>query len=194
LTRDLYYPERENCLFSQDPNKPNEYGNLCRREGYLQARFVQSQSLQLPVGSIVCGLNLEATTQELQYDDFIAITIDMGARQYLLMASNNYLLRHMPLVQGDVYLWDFEAVRGQPYEFEGGRFCIGGTGICEFPPHDKRGHVSYKASANSIATLSAHLSASNDFKVSLIATGDNDDGDCWHTPLNLNATVTYVVP
>ena len=163
-------------------------GNLCAKQAHLQAQAIQSKSLQLPQNAVLCALEIESSSQEIQYDDFLIFTLD----DYLLMLSNDKLLRKMPKKNG-LYVWDFEEIKGREYGFEGDRHCLGDSSSCVLPGHDRPGPVNFSVDTESLVKLSDQMKGQQNYRFDVIATGDNDRGDCWHTDLNLNVKIKYVV-
>ena len=73
----------------------------------------------------------------------------------------------------------------------GKQYCLGDL-ECMVPGHDVQGQFSLKIDMTDIPSFSEKLSESADLQFEVITTGDNDDGDCDHSDLNLNVTIQYV--
>lgn len=189
LESNIFFAERVDCSFANAPTAPPVItpGNLPRVQGQLQARESQSQVVSLPDGAIICGMTITSRQDEIQYDDFLAIKL----QNYLLMVSNDELLEFMPSTAG-VYTWDFNAIKNKPYGFEGGRYCLQDS-RCQFPGHDRAGEVAFAVGTNAVATMSAKIKGQSDLNFTVTATGDNDDEDCWHTDIDLDVAIEYVI-
>ena len=198
LEQELFYPERMDCSFKPKRHHRHHYhsdtlddlteGNLHRKDRYLQAREWQTRQVELPENAVICGMEIVSKQDQIQYDDFLIFTID----DRILMLSNNELLRKMPKKDG-VYHWDFDAIKGRKYGFDGDRYCLGNDSSCIFPGHDKQGSVNFSVGTSAIAAVSASLQGQTTYNFSAIATGDNDDEDCWHTDLELDVKIRYVL-
>ncbi|MFK7828000.1 MAG: hypothetical protein AB8G05_27875 [Oligoflexales bacterium] len=190
IDQEFFYPEREDCSWGKKRNKNmlGPYDNLWRKNYYLQAREVQSHTLDIPKFAVLCELEVTSHTDDnIQYDDFLVLTLN----DYILMLSNHLLLREMP-INNDFYFWDFAEIKGKYYEFHGDRFCFEGYQNCEFPGHDVPGPVDFFLDTDSLSPLASILEKEEELKFNVIATGDNDDEDCWHTDLYLNIRSNYV--
>ena len=189
IDQEFFYPEREDCQWGNRKNKSSDpYANLWKRDYYLQAREVQTHTLDIPNYAVLCELEVTSHTDDnIQYDDFLVLTLN----QYILMLSNHLLLREMP-IKNDFYFWDFAEIKGKYYEFHGDRFCFEGYQSCEFPGHDVPGPVDFYIGTDSLSPLASILEKEESLEFSVIATGDNDRYDCWHTDLYLNIRGSYV--
>ena len=191
LEQGVFFPERVDCSFKSifhHENTDITPGNLCRKDRYLQAREWQTVDVELPDNAVICGMEIVSRQDQIQYDDFLIFTIE----DYILMLSNTDLLRHMPRMDG-AYVWDFEAIKGKKYGFNGGRYCLGNNSTCAFPGHDKQGSVNFSVDTEALAPISAKLQGKSSYSFSAIATGDNNDEDCWHTDLELDVKIRYVL-
>lgn len=187
-THSLFFPERVDCTWTGETPVGNlTPGNLGRVQGQLQARESQTETVSLPEGAVICGMNISSQQDEIRYDDFLAIKLE----NYLLMISNSELLRDMPMNQG-VYTWDFDAIKMKPYGFEGGRYCLSDS-KCSFPGHDTAGEVEFMVGTDAIAAVSAKIPNQTKLDFTITATGDNDDEDCWHTDIGLDVAIEYAI-
>ena len=190
VDQEFFFPEREDCSWGRWKNRRNlgPDDNLWKKNYYLQAREVQTHTLDIPKFAVLCELEVSSHTDDnIQYDDFLVLTLN----DYILMLSNHLLLREMP-VENDFYFWDFSKIKGKYYEFHGDRFCFEGYQSCEFPGHDVPGPVDFFLDTDSLSPLASILEKEEELKFNVIATGDNDRGDCWHTDLFLNIKSNYV--
>lgn len=189
IDQDLFFPEREDCSWgTKHKRHADPYANLRKRNHYLQAREFQTHTLDIPKYAVLCELEVSSHTDDnIQYDDFLVFTLN----DYILMLSNHFLLREMP-VKNDFYFWDFAEIKGKYYEFHGDRFCFDGYKSCEFPGHDIPGPVDFFLDTSSLSPLASILEKEETLSLKVIATGDNDRYDCWHTDIYLNIKSQYV--
>lgn len=178
----LLYPERKDCRFDQEPN-------LERRDAFIQAYESTDQTISLPNNGIICEMQIASQPQaRLHYDDFLFFTIE----DQVIFGSNNRVANYLPRKEG-VFQWDFESMKGQPIgNFESPYHCLGGTESCVLPPHDQAGPVDLSLRTADIAPISFLVAGKSDVSAKLIATGDNDDEDCFHTELDLTVVIDYL--
>jgi len=206
LQQQLVFDERIDCNFSSAENADDALtaGNLHRLNGHLMARETTSQAIDLPQNAIICGISLASENSNFRYDDFLTISLN----QYALMISNDLLMQCdegadpatcLMKDEFDVWTWDFDRIKGRPFGFNGERYCFGyqegaeNSGECEFPGHDQAGAVKFSLGTDAVSKLSVKLKDQANFTLSLTATGDNDNEDCWHKALSLDVGVDYVV-
>ncbi|WP_141733739.1 hypothetical protein [Oligoflexus tunisiensis] len=181
----LNFPERKKCRFNVEPNKEP-------RDAFLQAHEVSTSSLKLPEDSEICSMTLEAPANaKIQYDDFLILTID----DFVIFSSNKDFVPKLDQVNG-LYKWDFLKVRGEPVDFDALPYCIGAMDRCAFPKTDTVGPISFKLNYNEIVGIAKAIKGKAEVPVDLVATGDNDDSnekmDCFHTALEITATLNYI--
>jgi hypothetical protein len=180
-TQVLNFPERKNCSFDSSPN-------LSRRDAFNQASETSPGILNLPAGTI-CDLGIRSPANaQLQYDDFLILTIAGQA----VFVSNSGLTEYL-VKQQNIYYWDFSKIVGQPIRnFNAPSYCLGAGSNCVLPGHDQRGAVMLNLTSKEIAPIALSIEGKTTAEMNLIATGDNDDEDCFHSALELTVEYKYL--
>lgn len=182
LTQKIRFPETANCRF-------NAAGNLGRRDAYLQAMEAQTTSITLPGKAQLCGVSVNSAVSTIQYDDFMILTLN----GYVLLSSNAGILQGLEGTADTAYKWDFGKIRGVPVDFDSPSYCMGtDASLCTVPVTDTAGQFQMKVDPTSLIHLADQVVENHTLNFALVATGDNDDQDCWHTELNLDFTLQYV--
>lgn len=182
ITRQIMFPKNENCRWLQD-------GNLDRRNTYLQAAEAQSSSISLPLNTQLCSMAVGSQAGTLHYDDFIVLTLN----GYILLSSNKAMLPNLLGSASTAYQWDFNRVKGKAADFDSPAYCLGdGSSACQVPVTDIPGQFRFEINPNSLLHLADRVYDKQNLNFSLIATGDNDDRDCFHTDMTLEFTLQYV--
>lgn len=176
----LNFPERQDCNWNQN-------GNGEKRNEYMQARESQTRSFGLPANAVLCELSLESTMNNLHYDDFLFFTMN----DYVLIGSNSFFVNKFAK-EGNLFVWDWAKIYGMPWQ-EQGPYCLAGSEHCEIPGHDMTGGVDVALDTGVLSELALKILKDEDVKFSLIATGDNDEEDCFHSELNLELSGEYIV-
>lgn len=168
----------------------SENGNLDRRNQFVQARYKNSQKIEIPEGSVLCGIAVESKENvAMRYDDFLFFNIE----ERIMFSSNGLLTT--PLTQGltertDYINWDFEKVKGLRIQnFNAPAYCLGGAGFCTIPATDTEGIISLSVPNKLLAPLAFELFGKPEIDLDLVATGDNDEEDCMHSALDLEVTL-----
>ena len=172
------------CRFGQD-------GNLERRDQYFQARSRKNKSVNLPTDAIVCQLDITSRGNQLHYDDMLFFAVN----DLVLSGSHQVVVEKLE-TKGGYKNWNFEKnVAGMRVTLDrnNATYCAPGVS-CDLPPHDVRGGFSLNIDTDAIAPLVVALERSPDLTFSLIAGGDNDNGDCYYSAFELDASFRYVVP
>jgi hypothetical protein len=182
LTQKIRFPETSNCRFGTA-------GNLGRRDAYLQAMEAQTTTITLPGKAQLCGVSVTSAVSTIQYDDFMILTLN----GYVLLSSNADILKGLEGSSSTAYKWDFTRIRGVPVDFDSPSYCMGsGTSVCTIPVTDTPGQFQMKIDPTTLIHLADQVVENHTLNFALVATGDNDDQDCWHTELNLDFTLQYV--
>jgi hypothetical protein len=182
LKQSIKFPETSNCRFGTA-------GNLDRRHKYLQAMEAQATSISLPGKAQLCGVSVTSAMSTIQYDDFMILTLN----GYVLLSSNTDILKNLEGSASTAYKWDFSRIRGMGLDFDSPSYCMGSkAGNCTIPVTDTQGQFQFAVDPTSLIHLADQVVENTDLHFALIATGDNDDQDCWHTELNLEFTLQYV--
>jgi hypothetical protein len=182
LTQKIRFPETSNCRFGTA-------GNLGRRDAYLQAMEAQTTAITLPGKAQLCGVSVTSAVSTIQYDDFMILTLN----GYVLLSSNADILKGLEGSPSTAYKWDFSRIRGVPVDFDSPSYCMGsGSSLCTIPVTDTPGQFQMQVDPTSLIHLADQVVENHTLNFALVATGDNDDQDCWHTELNLDFTLQYV--
>ena len=182
VVQKIRFPETTNCRFGSS-------GNLSRRDAYLQAMEAQTTSITLPGKAQLCGVSVNSDVSTIQYDDFMILTLN----GYVLLSSNTNILQGLEGSASTAYKWDFNRIRGIPVDFDSPSYCMGSnSSICTVPVTDTPGKFQFVVDPTSLIHLADQVVENHTLNFALVATGDNDDQDCWHTELNLDFTLQYV--
>ncbi|WP_141732837.1 hypothetical protein [Oligoflexus tunisiensis] len=182
VTQKIRFPETKNCRFGSA-------GNLARKDAYLQAMEAQTTSITLPGKAQLCGVSVNSEVSTIQYDDFMILTLN----GYVLLSSNSRILEGLEGSADTAYKWDFSRIRGVPVDFDSSSYCMGmNASLCTVPVTDTPGQFQFKVDPTSLIHLADQVVENHTLNFALVATGDNDDQDCWHTELNLDFTLQYV--
>lgn len=180
LKKKMFFPSRKDCQWKAN-------GNLGRDSGRLQARETQQFSVPIPKGMIMCDIQMKSVEPRFNYDDSIILTIE----QSVLLNSTNALVDLLPKKDG-IYTWDWDAVKGKAYSFEGIPYCLGGNSTCNIPRTETDGTVSIDFESKALSPLALKLLGKESLNFSLVSTGDNDDEDCQHTAITFDVSISYV--
>jgi len=182
VVQKIRFPETSNCRFGSA-------GNLGRRDAYLQAMEAQTTSITLPGKAQLCGVSVNSDISTIQYDDFMILTLN----GFVLLSSNADILQGLEGSANTAYKWDFSKIRGAPVDFDSPSYCMGSSSsVCTIPVTDTPGQFQFKVDPTSLIHLADQVVENHTLNFALVATGDNDDQDCWHTELNLDFTLQYV--
>lgn len=200
----LSFPPTSICLFGEE-------GNGNRVNGQFQARKKQTEFVTLPEGAVLCELAIESVVEGTEqvttaqsyssryqtkqvverngflYDDHFVFTI----QNYILVRSHDAL----GVVDGDGHaVWDFDLVKGRLMGMDTMISCPVDAETCQFPSTDEPGDVKLKFKPEALAGVASKLKDVQKVEFSFIITGDNDDGDCEHSGLNLDVDARYYIP
>ncbi|MEK7800957.1 MAG: hypothetical protein AAB276_00750, partial [Pseudomonadota bacterium] len=183
----FYYenPENLSCNFGQLDNLP-------ARDGYLQGRIEQDVNFDLPPGSTVCGVDFQFPTQQMRYDDHMALVYD----NIVLASTYNFSDKLMPALDMGIYDWSkivgSQWIHSPVYE---GIFCAGmgdGKSTCVWPETDVLGTIALRYDPIVFQRISSLNPTRTNHQFKMVAIGDNDQNDCEHSPLTFNVRVSYV--
>ncbi len=180
-TQKIIFNERKDCSWNMGENRG-------RLEGGVQASETSEEVLNLPAGKI-CDLSIESPkNQTLHYDDLLILAID----KQIIFVSNVILTTYLQQKNG-VFIWNFKDVVTKVFKiFDGTPYCIGDATECAFPTTDKQGPVTLNLPSSKIAPIALHVEGRTEVPVTLTATGDNEDEDCYHSRLDLTFKIKYL--
>lgn len=114
------FPARDDCDFGQR-------GNLDPRNGFVQARAVAEQRVELPPGARLCSASLESEGDPVAFDDHLVLLLEDVV---LVSGGSGGALDDYAVVDG-LPRFDWTEVRGRPfaerytpYECLGGGRCV----------------------------------------------------------------------
>ncbi len=176
----ITFPENKNCSWNQS-------GNLGRKDRYLQAVEIQSATIELPQQSQLCGLEVASAATTLHYDDFLLLTINDS----ILLSSNQQIINGLGTSGTGTYEWDFARIRGIAVNFGSPAYCAGASS-CQVPVTDVPGKFQFAIDPTRLEAIAEKVVGLHQFDFALIATGDNDDRDCYHTEFSLQFKLQYI--
>ncbi|MFK7826770.1 MAG: hypothetical protein AB8G05_21690 [Oligoflexales bacterium] len=179
ITQTIVFPESIECAFGKS-------GNLPERDQHFQARIEQVQMLTIPPDHVICDMAINSKTTDLHYDDFFVLTIEDN-----ILVSTNETLTPGPRrdARNKIHKWDFEAIKGQPWG-DDRKYCFGGNSSCKIPSHDRQGAVAIDIPKNDFLSLAVELFELKQIEMKMVTLGDNDEGDCEHSRLELDLEMT----
>ncbi|MFW7378999.1 MAG: hypothetical protein ACOH5I_09360 [Oligoflexus sp.] len=188
ISQKLLFPQRKSCHFSSGDN-------LEKRAGYMQAYEKQQVVHNLPDNVVLCSMELTSQDQNLQYGDYLFLTLN----DHILVASEIGWANFFLTDQG-TKSWNWDTLKGQqhtPIEIGnqyGTPYCLGDTN-CQVPKHDEAGPFAYGVQfAETNPEFYKSLELSKVLEFHLMVTGDDDHHDCFHTKFDLDLVINYVVP
>lgn len=209
VQRALSYEPRKDCNWGSIVNiagvptqVPNN-GNLSILNGFIRARESQVQTVKMPDKAVICGIDLKSKTNNIQFDDFFSFNLNDT-----VLASSKVIANALTADEHGLKTWKWEDIVGKPMQ-DIGKYCA--TGICELPEHDKSGKLeigfalkkgdnpaasedpAMMQQAATNAALFAKISNATDLNFTAIATGDNDDDDCFHSGGEFDLAISYVI-
>ncbi len=187
VSQAAHYAERKDCKWRTNPSDTSN-PNLERKDGYNQASEMSSVALELPEG-VICDIALRSpAAAQLHYDDFLVLNLNKN----VLFASNGGLTEYLEKSINS-FAWDWARIAGKKIQnFEASAYCIGDKKDCTLPGHDASGPVDIQLKSASLAPIALTLVNQKTTSLDLIATGDNDDEDCYHSALDLTVEISYL--
>ncbi|MFW7378672.1 MAG: hypothetical protein ACOH5I_07695 [Oligoflexus sp.] len=187
VTHRVFFPERNECSFGVGDN-------LTQLAGHMQAMARENVVIPVEENIILCDLALESTAQDLHYDDYMFFTLN----ETVLIASEIGWADFFPNGSNNLKAWDWNLVKGQPHvgvetsDRYGVQYCLGDE-ACLVPKHDEPGPFRYQTNVATVQQgLFQSLEKAKEWTFSLITTGDDDAGDCYHTNYDLTLTIKYM--
>jgi hypothetical protein len=177
----------------------NSGSNLEMKNEFMQARYEQSRSLNLPANAVICDLKMSTPLQQFKYDDVFIFTFNNR-----ILATNNKtaLVQNQPerdleiMSRGRVpiYKYDWLNFRALRFLNVADDYCLGasqGTASCQWPITEQNGQIHFDFDQQLLIALGL-LSSTDRQEFSFIITGDNDPSlDCYHERLDFEMNVDY---
>lgn len=185
----------EVCLFGQD-------GNDDIRNTYMQARYEQTQNVNLPAGAVICDLEMTTSVQGFRYDDVFVLTYNnrvlaTNNKSALMMSQPEAQLKIASQQNVPIYKYDWPSLRGLPFQNIEDDYCVGenqNLSSCRWPVTERPGSIFFDFDQRLLIALGLQNKPENQ-KFGFIITGDNDLSlDCYHEKLEFNMNVQYYIP
>ncbi len=194
----LEFPAHQDCNWGTKVDGKDvlsSNGNFSRINGSMRAREQFTKSIDLPEGSVLCGVSIEAENENIEFDDAFGVHLN----GLMIASAPPSLVQRLAQDEDGNYLWDWTRVRddgtlpelaswqGPSQDY----YCA--VNSCTLPTTESLGGFALKMNVDfssafetnesSIqqAKLFSKLSTRDKLSMTLIATGDNDDGDCMHS-------------
>lgn len=187
-TERLLFPKRKHCSFGAGDN-------LKPRSGYMQAREIDSILVELEEKTIICDMALISRSKELHYDDYMFFTLN----DTILIASETGWADYFPTGENGLKTWNWNLLKGQAHagveasDQYGLQYCLGDAN-CLVPKHDEKGAFRYQISfVEGQEALFMEINKTRSLNFNLIATGDNNKGDCFHSDFDLDLNIKYAI-
>ncbi len=167
----------------------NSSGNIAVKNGHMTARTLQTVEASLPVGAILCGMQLKSQSGTLRYDDAFFLMAD----EYMILNSWNSFTQYFEK-DGSLIKWSWDRIVGKGYVNGGDKpFCFGSAKSCVVPPTETVGSFDVRFGDDDIFALGQKIANDGKIDFTLATTGDDNSGlDCMHTELNMTVTFLYV--
>lgn len=179
VTETLVFPATKECAFGQN-------GNLPERDQFFQGRVEQMQKLSIPADHVICDMNINSKTRNLHYDDFFVLAIE---NNILVSTNDAFTIKELPSSGNSIFEWDFGLIKGKPWS-DNDKYCFGDGSTCRIPSHDEPGALALKISKIDFVDLSVELFNLKEIDIQMVTLGDNDEGDCEHSHLELDLELT----
>ena len=199
-TKQINFPARQDCSFGMNGNGP-------RVNTSIQAYESQTENVDIVDGGVLCGFELKSLNSGIRYDDFMYMTLN----DRVIISSEQVLVDKLRKDSDDgLKVWDFQNIQFTSFdELDGQHWCLGDSD-CRIPSTDRDGafnvqfdFVEISAALDKIeveddsddlrrAASFASGSILESMELGVHITGDNDDGDCSHTGLDLELKLKYL--
>ncbi|MEM6928633.1 MAG: hypothetical protein AAF602_16975 [Myxococcota bacterium] len=175
------FSARDDCDFGRR-------GNLDPRNGFVQARAVAEQAVELPPGALLCSASLESDGAPVTFDDHLALLLDDVV---LVSGGSGGAIDDYPVVDG-LPRFDWTEVRGRPFAERYTPYeCLGGA-RCVVPRTEETGPLDVEIPAPTMVDLVDALAIEGNFDIRIVVFGDDDVGDCAFSDLTLDLVMRYV--
>ncbi len=184
LTWDVEFPrDVTECEWNSD-------GNGKAKQGEVRGRSEQLVQVDMPEGRLPCDLIFDFEPdgygQMIGYSDQVFITFGDA----VILASNRTLAGYLPQ-EGNLRLWDWDALKDQEIEGEVSPWCPGmadGLGSCTAGESGEKGGMFVSFDPSILAELVWRVETNDDYSFSMITVGDNDEEDCTNSRLKMKVT------
>jgi hypothetical protein len=169
-------------------------GNLSTLDTYVRARKEQYSTLNLPVGATICNIQMSHLQQaDFYYDDNIIMTLN----DFIFASTTNFNENFLATAASNgsqYYKYAWDRLVGKPGKVLASdstpenQYCAGIH--CLFPVTQNSGAIELNIGQTAIQNILT-ISNPQQLKLGVITTGDDNNADCIHEPLNLSVTVEY---
>ena len=180
----------KSCAWGPSNTTPNSEENLSKKDAFFRAYLEQIQQVSLPNYKKICHLEVTHAPEKLRFDDEIFLLL-----QGKILASSKNYNQYFDKV-GDVFAFQWPKLREMPYDSRANSkpYCIGSSTQCSIPLTETSGQFQLNLDQNAILNIIQQFTGNTtppQLKFSLVTTGDNDDTDCRHSPINLELLIKY---
>jgi hypothetical protein len=168
--------------------------NLSKQNGIVRARTENYKIISIPSDATVCNVRLDhQDVPDFRYDDNIIMTLND-----LILTSTTTFTQHFSQV-GNLYKYEWSKLIGKNGQVDGSdstpdkQYCAGkdtGLATCSFPKTETTGRIQLDFKEDLIQQVLG-LTTPKALKLGVITTGDDNDTDCLHTPIQLSVDVEY---
>lgn len=180
-----------------DPGKACSWGlngNINPINEYNTARAEQFEKIQIPSGATICNVKLSNYEQQMFfYDDNILVTMN----RFVLASTTNFS-KFLKNINGySKYEWS--QLVGKPGQTlksdttQDKQYCAGknqGYSRCSFPETQRYGNIQLSFDERIIQNILS-ISTPNELELGVVTTGDNNDTDCQHVPVDFSVEIEY---
>ena len=179
------------CAFGASQTVPNEFGNLSKSDSFSRAHLQQNHLVSVPKHKSICSVSLTQIPGPIRYDDEIFLLL-----QGKILASSKNYNQYFDKID-DLFTFSWPKLRTKPYSGQASLqpYCAGNPSQCSIPLTETTGQLKIsidQSQITKILTQQAGALDPNALTFSMITTGDNDNTDCRHSPVNLELQVSYV--
>lgn len=184
-----------------DPSTPGNLALNDKYDGYLAARYEQERTLSLPVGAVLCGIELQNDPFTFKFDDMIFLTFNnyvmiSSERSQLTSLLNYDTITVSSTKSLNLYKYDWMKLRLASFDNDvSNDYCVGANenlGSCSWPKTQTTGSINLAWDSRLLIAISQMSADKSQQKFKFVVTGDNDPNiDCYHAKLILNSKVSY---
>lgn len=160
-------------------------GNGPKLNGYMQARFEESVDLAIPANATLCDMEMDFPQQSFVYDDHVILTLN----NRILMNTGSDMHKYLD-VDGSGYIYDWSKLALKSQDVGGTHLYCNGGSTCNVPNTEQKGQILIDIPKTTIQKI-VTMAPQSVNRIKMITTGDNDTGDCNHTPISFTVKASY---
>lgn len=165
--------------------KWSQGGNLEKKNGYIQARYEEPVNLDIPSGATLCDLEMDFPEQPFTYDDHVILTLN----DRILMNTGSDMHKYLNS-DGSGYIYDWSKLAGKSQDVGETKLYCNGNSTCNVPNTEQNGKILIDIPKSTIQQI-VTMAPQSVNQIKMITTGDNDAGDCNHTPISFTVKASY---